>query len=89
MKSKYDQILYGHRDLPRPETDPIKEVSEEFLDRKIPDDTTPIQPHVPTRESCHSYTDITTEMEESEYLWDGKKPDHDQAFHDYHIKTKE
>jgi len=56
--------------------------------KEAPDDLTPIQPHVLTRENCHSYTDITTEMEEAEYLWDGKKPEHDQDFHDYHIKQK-
>tara|TARA_B100000686_G_C16648231_1_gene894057 strand:+ start:76 stop:468 length:393 start_codon:yes stop_codon:yes gene_type:complete len=56
--------------------------------KEIPDDLTPIQPYVLTSENCSYFTDPTGEMEEAEYLWDGKKPEHDQDFHDYHIKQK-
>lgn len=32
------------------------------------------------------YSDATTAMEDSDYYWDGVKPEHDQELHQYNIK---
>lgn len=47
------------------------------------DDLTPIQPHVITRHTCHSFTDPSCEIARIEFDYEGTRTEGDQDIHMY------